>query len=48
MAKKEIEKITQKQRVINEFAKIPGIGKAKAVLLYKGGFESLKKLKKSR
>jgi large subunit ribosomal protein L32e len=36
-----------KEEVIKEFTEIKGLGKAKAELLYKSGFDSLEKLKKA-
>ena len=39
------QKKTQKQKIIEEFTKIEGIGKAKAKILYEGGFKTLDKLK---
>ena len=41
------QKTSQKQKVINQFIKIQGIGKAKAEILYEGGFKNLEKLKKA-
>ena len=36
-----------KKDVIDSLTKVKGIGKAKAELIYKNGFDSLEKLKKS-
>ncbi|MCK5037654.1 MAG: tetratricopeptide repeat protein [Thermoplasmata archaeon] len=39
--------MTKKDDVLKEFIALPGIGMSKAKLLYKGGFESIKDLKKA-
>lgn len=36
---------SQKQKIIEQFTKIQGVGKAKAEVLYDGGYKSLEKLK---
>lgn len=42
-----VQNKTQKQKVIEQFTKIEGIGKAKAEILYNGGYKNLEKLKKA-
>lgn len=44
---KEKSKIMAKEDVIGEFTLLKGVGRAKAELLYNGGFDSLEKLKKA-
>jgi large subunit ribosomal protein L32e len=44
---KEESKVMTKEDVIREFTLLKGVGRAKAELLYNGGFDSLEKLKKA-